>query len=95
MYGLEEIQELVAEETIDPDAANPAIYYKPLDARRNRPAWAETDKSLLLHLMDAKFIRRLRIAYLYWRENKPAREIAATLGMNLNTIKSIIHRMGA
>ena len=93
-YALEEIQELVADETADPEAANPAIYYKPLNARRNRPARAETDKSLLLHLMDAKFLRRLRIAYLYWRENKPAKDIAEELGLSLYTVKHVIQRLG-
>jgi DNA-directed RNA polymerase specialized sigma subunit len=62
------------------------------NARKNRPGWAKDDKSFMQHVLGPSLVRRIRIAYLYWRQNWTAREIAEELGCSVNAVKQVIKR---
>lgn len=65
---------------------------KPARVHR-RPAWAHSDLALARHMLKLPFMRPFVIAFLYWRSNLSAADIANKLGLNREAVKSIIRRL--
>ena len=66
---------------------------KPVDSRKNRPAWAQTEQALMRHLLSPSLLRRWQIALRYWLQNRTAREIAEEMGISLQAVKDVLRRL--
>jgi hypothetical protein len=66
---------------------------KPVCARVNRPSWAKNEHQLFLHVAGKRFLRRWKIACMYWLENKSTYEIARKMRTTVGSIKSTIHKL--
>lgn len=67
---------------------------KPAHAKR-RPAWTMSDNALMWRVIgkNNSLQRRWRIAFLYWRRNWTAKEIAADLGCSIGAVKMVLQRI--
>lgn len=61
--------------------------------RKNTPAWANKDSSLVARALSPRSVRRIRTAYLYWRCNWNAREIAEELKTTVKAVELMIYKM--
>ena len=69
------------------------LIHKPVNNRKNRPTLALDNKALMTACVGQQATTRYKIAEMYWRENKSAPEIAASLGMTVEAVKKIIQRV--
>jgi hypothetical protein len=70
-----------------------SLTHKPVNNRTSRPAWAENEKQLVLHVMGKRVQRNITIARMYWLENNTAQEIADELEMKLFAVQAVINRL--
>jgi len=66
---------------------------KPVNNRKNRPAWVMDDKQLMLRCIGARHTLRYTIALMYWRQNMTASAISCELKMSLGAVEKIIQRL--
>lgn len=67
--------------------------HKFVDSRKKRPAWAKDAHSLMQHVLSPSLVRRWKIAYLYWLQNRTARDIAEEMGISTQAVKDVLRRM--
>jgi hypothetical protein len=61
--------------------------------RKKTPKWAKKDSTLMARILGKPALRRLRVAYLYWRCGWNSREIADDLKTTVKAVESIINRL--
>lgn len=55
--------------------------------------FGETDWELMMHICGERQARRLLIAFMYWRMNRSARQIAEHLHLRVGTVKNSLTRI--
>jgi hypothetical protein len=58
--------------------------------RKNVPPWASNDRAMRIRILGPA-LRRLRIAYLYWRLGWNSREVAEEMGMTTSQVQNTLH----
>lgn len=91
MQPLPEIEQAEFQATIPSSWGR--IPAKPVNARKRRPAWAQTTAGTFLRALGPKALRRWEVADLYWLRNLRAREVAERLSMTVKAVTRILERL--
>lgn len=66
---------------------------KPTNNRRNRPAWALNDKSLMVKCVGKRAALRFQVAQMYWQKNMTSQDIAKALELTHGAVRMILNRL--